>query len=221
MMDAGKFSDDEDVDAWYRYPDYRKWFNKLFVAYHFGYKCGPAGIPVPTAGYYVVRPIYNLAGMSVGAKMVHLEPKDIDKVPPGYFWVEEFQGTQYSIDYVRVDGKFQQLNCYIGKRNVNNLSFFRSWTKSTHQYSLPISLQTINVPRLNVEMIGDKIVEVHLRNGFDHMMEYEEIYPVFEGINHSCPNVFEFEYIEGKADGYGHLTHNRIGYYVRKTMYLD
>jgi hypothetical protein len=199
------------VDAWFRYPQYRKWFNKLYVADLFGYKCGPAGIPVTEAGYYVVRPIYNLAGMSVGAKLVYLEAKDIDKVPPSYFWVEEFHGIQYSLDYVKEDGKFKQLNCYVGVRDYENLSLFKSWTKSNHIYTLPDCIESIDVPRLNIEMIGDKIVEVHLRNGFDHMMQYQEIYPVFEGIKHSCLNIHEFEYIKGVADGYGHLKNTRLG----------
>jgi len=216
---------DEDEQAWLKYPQHRKWFNKLYVADAFGYKCGPAGIAVPEPNQYVVRPIYNLAGMGVGAKVMFLKPEDIDKIPPGYFWVEYFQGTHYSVDYVKENGKFKQLNCYIGKNSSDNLSVFKYWSQVNHEFQLPKVLQNLDVPKLNIEAIGDKIFEVHLRNGFDHMMEYKEIYPVFTNKKgkriHFCPNVFQFEYIDGEADGYGYLEEKRIGYYVRKEHYLD
>lgn len=203
---------DEDVEAWQNYPQYRKWFNKLYVADILGYVCGPAGIPVPKTNEYVVRPIYNLGGMGVGASIKILKPKDIDQVPPGYFWVEVFKGIHYSIDYVKEDGEFKQLNCYIGTNTPDNLSLFSSWKKSNHQYSLPAKLKQINVPRLNIEVIGNKIIEVHLRNGFDHMMEYDEILPVFEGDSTIKEG---YTYVEGPADGYGYLKRPRIGYLIK------
>lgn len=212
---------DEDEQAWLKYPQHRKWFNKLYVADAFGYKCGPAGIPVPDPGFYVVRPIYNLAGMGVGAKVMFLHPKDIDKIPPGYFWVEYFsKGTHYSVDYVREGNEFVQINCYIGINNSDNLSVFSSWFRNSHKFCLPQPLKDLDVEKLNIEAIGNKIFEVHLRNGFDHMMQYEKIYPVFEKPNgvtfHSCPDITKHEYIEGEADGYGYLQCKRVGYYVTK-----
>lgn len=208
-----KFSEDEDVDAWYRYPRYRKWFNKLYVADHLGYLCGPCGVPVPKSNEYVVRPIYNLAGMGVGAKIIYITPEDIATVPPGNFWVERFVGTHYSVDFVRKDGKFEQLNCYIGVNNPDNLSRFYSWTRSDHKFILPESIANIDVPRLNIEAIDDKIIEVHLRNGFDHMMQYESIIPVFE--NQYKKDMPGYTYIDGIADGYGWLTNKRLGYFVK------
>ena len=92
-------SDDEDIAAWYKYPHYRKWFNKLYVAERFSYNCGPAGIPVPESGEYIVRPIVNLAGMGIGARVMHLEENEVsEKIPAGYFWCEYFQGRHLSVD---------------------------------------------------------------------------------------------------------------------------
>lgn len=204
--------EDEDVIAWYKYPQYRKWVNKLYVADLFGYSCGPAGIPVPKSGNYVVRPIYNLAGMGVGATVQFLNPEDLHKVPPGYFWVEQFTGTHYSFDYVKINGKFQQLNCYIGTNTPDNLSLFTKWVRDEETCELPWVLEELDVEKLNIEVIGDKIIEIHLRNGFDHMMWYKEIIPVFEG---DSTEMTGYTYVKGPADGYGHLSKPRIGYLVK------
>jgi hypothetical protein len=205
--------DDKDVDAWYRYPQYRQWFNKLYVADLFGYSCGPAGIPVPSPGSYVVRPIYNLAGMGVGAKLINLTPEDIELIPPGHFWVERFVGTHYSVDYVRVKQGFRQINCYTGENDPDYLSRFYRWKKSDYQFRLPKEVSNIDVPRINIEIIGDKIIEVHLRNGFEHLMHCDEMIPVFALDPPKSPLGYEF--FEDAAEGYGWLDNPRLGYWVR------
>lgn len=206
------FSLDEDVDAWYRYPHYRQWVNKLHVADQFGYLCGPAGIPVPRPDTYVIRPIYNLAGMGVGAKLIYLAPEDLSLVPPGYFWTEQFKGTHYSIDYTRDQQGFTQLNCYIGVNDPHCLSRFYHWKKSNHQFILPPQLASIHIPRINIEVIGDKIIEVHLRNGFDHLMHCDEIIPV---LAQDPPKFMPgYQWVDGAAAGYGWLATPRLGYWV-------
>jgi hypothetical protein len=151
--------------------------------------------------------------MGVGARIIYLTLDDIALIPPGNFWVERFVGTHYSVDFVKENGKFQQINCYVGINNPNDLSHFYSWTKSDYIFTLPESIANIDVPRLNIEAIGDKVIEVHLRNGFDHMMQYNTIIPVFE--SQAVKDRIGYEFVEGKADGYGWLTNKRIGYLVR------
>ena len=210
--------DDEDIDAYLRYPQYRKYTNKLYIAELFGYKCGPAGVPVPHEGKYVVRPIMNLAGMSVGARVVTIKPEEIQKVPAGYFWVEYFEGKQLSVDYVKDNGKWKLLNAYEGRRDENNLVRFTKWIKQYYQViPLPIELQKIDLDKLNVEMIvtddhKHNIFEVHLRNGFEDMMEYSELIPVFKGETKRREG---YKFVEKKADGFGELLYPREGYLVR------
>ena len=70
----------EDYQAWIAYPEYRWIFNKLEIALKLGYQAGPACVPLPPVPYHfkaVVRPIYNLYGMGVGAK-VHTFIPEID-----------------------------------------------------------------------------------------------------------------------------------------------
>ena len=86
-----------DVDAWSIYPRFTSWYNKLWLSERLRYKCGPAGVRVPAKGTYIVRPIYNLLGMGLGAKYMFLSPDyKENQIPPGHFWCEKFEGFHYS-----------------------------------------------------------------------------------------------------------------------------
>ena len=225
---------DEDIDVWYKYPQYHNMCNKLWLSEKLGYKCGPAGIPVPEDDWYIIRPTYNLAGMGVGAKRVRLSPDDWDKgiVPAGYFWCEWFEGEHLSIDYVRSKKspkgsifwwEFQR--AYIGEKLPLKPFEFGSWkrTEIDKGYRLPDWFRSIEADALNVEMIGGNIIEIHLRQGFDHMDQYNVIYPVFEYNCMMSPTMGPatvlgkpgFKYIDGPATGYGALKNKRLGYWVK------
>jgi hypothetical protein len=88
-----------DVDAYLMYPRLRHWFNKLWLAESLDYSCGPAGIAPSKSGYYIVRPMMNLMGMSVGAEKKWISAGDDQQVPLGFFWCEWFTGTQITVDY--------------------------------------------------------------------------------------------------------------------------
>lgn len=61
-----------DEDCWKLYPNQRLLFNKLWIAEMLGHHCGPCGVTVDKDGLYMVRPIYNLDGMSRGAQSKYL-----------------------------------------------------------------------------------------------------------------------------------------------------
>lgn len=188
------------------------WSNKLYVAEKFNYICGPAGFPVPSPNEYIVRPIINLGGMGVGARIQHIEPNQLEKVPAGYFWSEVFTGKHYSVDYVREKDEWKQLNCYQGYNSREDLTRFSMWQRIDEKVKLPEELKEIDVERLNVEMIDHKVIEVHLRNGFDHMMDWKYIIPCFKG----DPTRKEgYRFIKGKATGHGGLLYPREGYLVK------
>ena len=48
-------------------------YNKLTLAEKLEYVCGPAGIKVPKAGEYIIRPMMNLAGMGANAKIIEVK----------------------------------------------------------------------------------------------------------------------------------------------------
>ena len=137
--------------------------DKLILAKKLGYSCGPAGIVPPYPGYYVVRPLMNLKMMSRGAKIQFL---DSDSIPDGYFWCEVFTGRHLSFDYHW--GK--QVLAVEGFRNDPlRLDRFSRWPKVEEIYKLPDILQEIanRYPWFNVEVIGDKVIEVHFRYNDD------------------------------------------------------
>ena len=100
-----EYKSEEDFQCWDAYPKYRWLFNKLEVSLKLGYDCGPAGVPITKAGNYIIRPIYNLYGMSVGVRKQWLRIEDADDIqkhkfmPAGYYWCEWFEGNHYSVDY--------------------------------------------------------------------------------------------------------------------------
>ena len=137
--------------------------DKLILSKKLGYVCGPAGISPPYAGQYVVRPIMNLKMMSMGARMQYL---DADSIPDGYFWCEVFTGRHLSFDYHW--GK--QVLAVEGFRNDPlRLDRFSKWTKIDMFFDLPEILQDVadRYPWLNVEVIGDRVIEVHFRYNDD------------------------------------------------------
>ena len=177
---------DEDYQAWEAYPQYRWVFNKLDIALRLGYPAGPACVPLPKVKEVhfkaVIRPIYNLYGMGIGAKVFTFNPS-IDNnfivnhgcVPPGYFWCEYFKGTHYSIDFKSTESpkgsmfKWEPFHAMSGVNSENDLTRFTGWRNiEIPNIILPHFIRCISgVDYLNVECIDDKIIEIHLRTGND------------------------------------------------------
>jgi hypothetical protein len=156
-----------DSDVWIKCPVEHLWiYDKLILAKKLGYTAGPAGVCVPEKNWYVVRPITNCRMMGLGAYKAWLVP-DKDSIPDGYFWCEWFDGRHITIDY---NFGVQNLTAE-GIKFTNSLNRFSSWEKINYPYKLPDCLQQIaNVSEwLNIEIIGNKIIEVHLRYNDDFL----------------------------------------------------
>ena len=210
----------EDCDVYVKYPKHRKWFNKLWLSEMLGYKCGPGGTDIPEDGVYVVRPIYNLGGMGAGAKVVDLKKDDYRSVPPGYFWCEYFEGPHLSGDYRYVTGQipyWEPLSCWEGINYPINLSKFVEWKRHPQAPKVPKSFNELSdVAVINVEFIGDKPIEVHLRRTVDP--DYDHLIPVWKS---SYPEFIEhyemagYEYIKSWDDANGQLDDPRLGFMVK------
>jgi len=157
-----------DVDVWnFIEPDDLWIYDKLILARKLGYRCGPAGTSPRNPGEYIVRPCVNFMMMSYGAKVEKILQygNNID-VPPGYFWCERFFGRHLSFDF----HNGQQVLAVEGFReDQNRLDRFSKWQKTEDVLTLPDFLVTISKKYewLNVECIGDKIIELHLRYNDD------------------------------------------------------
>ena len=205
-----------DDDAWKRYPQHRLWFNKLWLSDRLGYECGPSGLAPETTKYYVVRPIYNLSGMGIGAEYVYIEAGDASKVPPGYFWQELFRGEHYSATFVYEKG-WRTKTCYQGFRDTNDLWRFCRWRRSSKKLMLPGMFEELrDVERINVEFKGNKIIEVHLRDTPDP--HYDEFVPVWEDTTQEMLDKYiemGYTYKNNYDDADGFLGTPRLGFFVR------
>ena len=145
--------------------------------------CGPAGV-VPPPGEYIVRPIMNLKMMSVGARRQYL---DSDSIPDGYFWCELFTGRHLSFDYHW--GK-QTLAVEGFRTDPDRLDRFSHWTRIDQDFKLPMILQTVadRYPWFNVEVIGDRVIEIHFRYNDDFSNhDATTIIPVWSDEFYSSP----------------------------------
>lgn len=157
----------DDKDFWHTTdPDDLWLFDKLILARKLGYVCGPAGVPPPKPAAYIVRPCVNYRMMSRGAQFMQLSESDHDQVPDGYFWCEVFTGRHLSFDY---HFGIQTLAVEGFRDDANRLDRFSKWTKIEEQFILPEIIAQVaqRYEWLNVEVIGDKVIEVHLRYNDD------------------------------------------------------
>ena len=214
----------EDIDAYAKYPRHRKWFNKLWLSEHFKYKCGPAGVPIPESGTYVVRPIYNLGGMGAGATVQKLEEGDYTSVPPGYFWCEYFEGQHFSANYkwqedTTTGGEWRTMDCWKGTNMPINLSKFIEWKRSDVAPLLSYKFKPLGldgVTEMNIEYIDDKPIEVHLRLSPDP--DYDHIIPVWAsdfGKKKEHMELHGFKFIEAYDNANGYIEDPRIGFLVK------
>lgn len=221
---------EEDYQAWNAYPDYRWIFNKLEVALRFGYDAGPTGVPITEAKNYIIRPIYNLYGMGIGAQKRWLDPEIHNNeilqcmhIPPGYFWCEYFEGEHFSVDFVREKDIWKPFSKMAGyHRTVDNLVQFDHWVVQKPEFELPQWMHEISgFNYLNIESKNDKIFEIHLRSGNDHIWSLNPgsvVYPVWEGEDDSElkdlkwePNLHEDHTIYTAG---GQIKNIRLGYRI-------
>jgi hypothetical protein len=199
-----------DSDVWGSVPLEWRWiYDKLVVAGYESVLAGPAGISVPRAGWYIVRPITNIRMMSRGASTVWLEPGDDYNVPDGYFWSEVLTGDHISVDYLwgtpvlAVQGY---------RDDPSRLDRFSRWVKlpAPKIYPIPSWLESFALvhPWVNVEYIGGKAIEVHCRYNDDFSNHTSnEIVPRWKGDDLEPPEGWDW-YPSPSAD--------RVGFWIKK-----
>ena len=217
----------QDQQAYAAYPHHRKWFNKLWLSEALGYNCGPAGIAPAEYGVYVVRPIYNLSGMGVGAERKVIKQGDVTRVPPGYFWCEYFPGKHYSATYEFVQGTkipyWKPIACWEGISHPRNLQRFREWKRSDYIPEVPRLInQLSDVPIINIEFKGNQVIEVHLRDTPDP--QYDHLIPTWYSDQYDGKMLKErheqmvkdgYTWISDYDDADGQLADPRTGFWVR------
>tara|TARA_B100000780_G_C21098001_1_gene442928 strand:- start:1176 stop:1868 length:693 start_codon:yes stop_codon:yes gene_type:complete len=228
---------EEDWEAWGAFPQHRWLFNKLELSSKLKYDCGPACFPISNANTYIIRPIYNLYGMGIGAHKKFLDPKIHGEemkyhkhIPPGYFWCEYFEGTHYSLDFIREGNRWTPFSSMIGRQDTEqSLSRFVEWeviTPSFFTVDLPKWIENIQTEKyLNIETKGKKILEIHLRSGNDVAWNFKpgtKIIPVWKGVDYKeykhLPFIENFHKESFIYEADGNLSDIRLGYYVNEKI---
>lgn len=158
----------DDVLAYRLYPEHRWVYDKLKICETQGIEHAPHGIE-PDAYPVFSKPIYNLRGMGTGGRLV-ASARDFERIQePGHLWMRVLEGEHVSSDVAVVDGRAAwwrhvlglemgggTFNYWIvsGDARPDLEAYGGDWIRS----HLPGYTGA-----MNLETIGGRIIEAHLR----------------------------------------------------------
>jgi hypothetical protein len=211
-----------DEEAYASHPGSNWVYNKLTLSEKLGYVCGPAGVKVPESGEYIIRPIMNLSGMGIKAKIVECKKGKTPTWEPGLFWCEVFKGRHISADFLYRKGERFTKFVSEGFNSKKELYKFTRWDKLEklpEECDIPTWLDsTLNPNHCNVEFIDGKIIEVHLRHGTDFPENATTIIPIWKDSDQQEHHTWMsagYTYIDNPDDADGHLDNPRVGFYYK------
>ncbi len=158
----------EDGDAWRWYPEYKWVYDKLAVAESQDLACAPHGID-PESFPVFSKPIYNMRGMGAGSGVLRTLKEYKHRQRPGPMWMQLLSGDHLSTDAAVVEGQVRWVRHTVGAPLEGGM--FDHWTvladtRPEIEDYLASWVRT-SMPHytgmLNVETIGGRIIEVHMR----------------------------------------------------------
>jgi len=166
-----------DAQAWRLNPQHRLIYNKLHIALAQGLKAAPCGVSPLDMGLapdspLFVKPITNLAGMSLDAAAstaAELALSADTSCAPGRFWCEFLQGEQSSTDCLVHRGEvvwFAHTQAATEKNRSRPIYWQIGVDLPAQEQRIAafVAAQLPNYTGLcNLELIGDSIIEGHLR----------------------------------------------------------
>lgn len=158
-----------DAAAWWFNQDYSYIYNKLDLAMSQGLEAGPIGVD-PDSFPVFLKPLMNLWGGGHSSRKINSQKELEEHAAPGLFWMPLLKGEHLSHDFALEDGKVVYYMAMEGKpigegmfdywamvqpdrKLVNNLT---KWIEKTLPEYTGLA---------NLETIGGKIIEGHLRWG--------------------------------------------------------
>lgn len=153
--------------------------------------------------------------MSAGASIVYIEAGDVRKVPPGYFWCEQFSGPHTSVEYAYDGTKQVPYSCWLGEKSDKDPLRFTRWSKCSKLIELPEPFCLMaDVAHMNAEFIGDKLIEIHFRHTPDP--NYSEFIPVWEDNEDVIYRYIQqgYTFIKNEDDANGFLSVKRKGFLI-------
>lgn len=158
----------DDEHAYELFPEHRWIYNKLLVCDTQGLEGAPHGIPPPSFPVFS-KPIYNMHGMGVGSRVFATQAEMDANMQAGHMWMALAEGEHVSSDVVVIGGEPQWWRHCIGKALADGV--FDYWTMLAEERPaiedycgewLHRNLKGYS-GAVNIETIGGKIIEVHLR----------------------------------------------------------
>jgi hypothetical protein len=181
-------------------------YNKLFLSRRLGYLCGPAGTTVPKPDFYIVRPSFNLFGMSRLSRIEWIE-KRTDNMHPSEFWCEIFKGDHISVDY----HNYKQDLCVLGTRkNEDPIYKWTKWEKIDKNVIFPDILKNLNKKYewINCEFIGGNLIEVQFRRNPNFRYNNKVAIPVWTENKKDLSEEYKnYRFIED-------ISYDRVGFLV-------
>ncbi|HEX3939681.1 MAG TPA: hypothetical protein VHX43_19450 [Xanthobacteraceae bacterium] len=158
----------EDSDAWQWYPAHRFVYDKLKLALSQNLEAAPHGVAPPRYPVFS-KPMVNLRGMGVGSRVLTSQADYLEHYAPGHFWMTLLEGRHVSSDVAVVDGAPCWWRHVTGKPAGEGT--FDYWI--VHAEPDP-GIETRcgawikknlagYTGMLNLETIGETIIEAHLR----------------------------------------------------------
>ena len=165
---ADVFIPTEDSDGWLWNPAHRWVYDKLAVALSQGLSAAPHGV-APQNYPVFSKPIYNLKGMGVGSRALFSPDDYASAYQAGHFWTTLLEGDHVSSDVALVDGEPKWWRHATGV--ASGAGTFDHW--ELHALPSPEVEDWCGTwcrrhlkgytGLLNLETIGGRIIEVHLR----------------------------------------------------------
>ncbi|MBV8910460.1 MAG: hypothetical protein JOZ89_06840 [Gammaproteobacteria bacterium] len=158
----------EDPDGYSWNPAQRWVYNKLLIAESQGLPCAPHGVCPPEFPVFS-KPIINLQGMGVGSRVLTDVEHYRSSVTPGHFWMKLLTGEHVSSDVALVRGQAVWWRHCRGTAAAGGT--FDHWViEAAPRPQLETYLgdwASRHLPQytgmLNLESIGGRIIEAHLR----------------------------------------------------------
>lgn len=158
----------EDPDSYRLYPQHRWIYNKLLVAESQGLPCGPHGI-MPDAFPVFSKPIYNLRGMGIETRIFRDRDEYLAARDPGHMWMPVLTGEHVSSDAAVVAGQARWWRHTVGRPLGDGM--FDYWTVladpkpdlEAYCHAWIATSLAGYTGMLNLETIGGRIIEAHLR----------------------------------------------------------
>ena len=165
---AGVLISTEDSDSWTWYPRHRWVYDKVAVALSQGLEAAPHGVE-PKSFPVFSKPITNLKGMGVGSRVL-CDAADYTKhYAPGHMWMTLLDGRHVSSDVAVLNGEtkwWRHATGYPGPEGT-----FDHWVlHAAHDPEIESGCGAWIAQylagytgMLNIETIGGRIIEIHLR----------------------------------------------------------